>query len=136
MNIPERKSFPKRFETKPINHVVKNAPKVPQIKNGVARRLAEAPKVLVKRDMLVGKTDEVPKPAIDAPTLKSQTLFAESKIPIPSKISRRLRKSILFSFKNLKKTGAVLRPTTKNTKNKVIGGRRLTPPAPSSTRCV
>src|SRR5215204_855565 len=105
------------------------------MKNGVARREADAPKVFVKRDILVGKTDEVPKPAIDAPTLKSQTLRAESKIPMPSRISRRPRKSIRFSFKNLKKTGATPRPTTKNTKYKVIGGSRLHA-APSSMRCV
>src|SRR5215204_5423949 len=105
------------------------------MKNGVMRREAEAPNIFVKRDILVGKTDEVPKPAIDAPTLKSQTFRAESKITIPSKIIKRPRKSILFSFKKRKKTGATPRPTTKNTKYKVIGGRRLIA-APSSTRCV
>ena len=135
INIPERKSLLKRFEIKPINHVVKAAPKVPQMKKGVARREADAPKVLVKRDIFVGKTDEVPNPAIAAPTLKSQTFRAESKIPIPSRIVERLRKSILFSFKKRKKTGATPRPTTKNTKYKVIGGRRFIA-APSSTRCV
>ena len=76
------------------------------MKNGVARREADAPKVLVKRDILVGKIDDVPKPAIDAPTLKSQTFFAESKIIIPSKIVKRLNINTLFSFRKRKKIGA------------------------------
>lgn len=77
-----------------MSQVVNVAPSVPQIKNGIARRLADAPKVLVKRDILVGKTEDVPNPAIEAPTLKTNMSLAKSKIPEPVAAMLKFIKSI------------------------------------------
>ena len=118
-----------------MSQVVKAAPSVPQIKSGIARRVADAPKIFVNRERLVGKIEAVPNPAIDAPMLKSQTFPAKSKTLIPSKIVSKFKKSILFSFKNRRKNGATPRPMTKNRKNKNIGGNKFIL-AESSTRPV
>ena len=108
-----------------MSQVVKAAPSVPQIKSGVARRVADAPKIFVKRERFVGKIEDVPNPAIAAPMLKSQTFAARSKMLIPSKIVSRFKKSILISFKNRRNNGATPRPMTKNRKYKNIGGNKF-----------
>ena len=65
-NIPYRK-FPVWFDRNPINHVITVAPSVPDKKSGVARRIAAGPKVLEKRETLVGTMDDVPMPQSEAP---------------------------------------------------------------------
>lgn len=94
------------------------APSVPQMKSGVARLVAAAPKVLLKRDKFVGKTEDVPKPAIDAPTLKNKMSRAKIITIVPSKIVSKFKNSSLFSFRNRRKSGAIPRPVTKNIKYK------------------
>lgn len=73
------------------------------MKSGVARLVAAEPKVLLKRDKLVGKIDDVPKPATDAPTLKNQTSSATSIMIVPNKTVSKFKSSNLFSFKKRKK---------------------------------
>ena len=105
------------------------------MKSGVARLVAAEPKVLLKRDKLVGNIDEVPKPAIDAPTLKNQTSFAKRMMTVPHKTVSKFRNSNLFSLKKRRKSGAIPRPMTKNKKYKSIGEIRV-PVDSFSTRCV
>lgn len=96
------------------------------MKSGVARLVAAAPKVLLKRDKFVGKTEDVPKPAIDAPTLKNKMSRAKSITIVPSRIVSKLKNSNLFSFKYRKRSGAIPRPATKNKKYKSIGEKKTT----------
>ena len=118
-----------------MSQVVKAAPRVPQIKSGVARLVAAAPKVRLKRDKLVGKIDDVPKPAMAAPTLKNKMSPAKSIMTVPSKTVSKFSSSNLFSFKKRRKSGAIPRPTTKNKKYKSIGESK-TAVGSSSKRCV
>ena len=78
------------------------APAVPLRNSGVARRFASGPNVLTKRDTLVGKIEDVPSPAIEAPTESITMLEAAMVMEIPASNTNKLRNKTRFSFKNLK----------------------------------
>ncbi len=99
-----------------MSQVVRAAPSVPEMNSGVARRVAVAPKVLVKRAIFVGKIEDVPKPAIDAPSARMPSVFPESKTITPSVVVKRPSRSIRFSLRKRAKSGAANRPKTKNKK--------------------
>ena len=87
-------------------------PSVPETNSGVARLVAELPKVFVKRAIFVGKIEAVPSPAIAAPAVIIQRLFPVTKTMTPAVNTIKLRKIMEFIFKRLEKNGATARPAT------------------------
>lgn len=91
-------------------------PSVPETNNGVARLVAELPKVSVKRAIFVGKIEEVPSPAMDAPATIVQKLFPDTRIITPPVRIIKLKKIIVLMRKRLEKKGAMPRPAMKKKK--------------------
>ena len=113
--IPLRRS-PLRFETKPIAQVESAAPRVPAIKNGVARLVADGPNTRENRETFVGNIHEVPAPERAAPAKSTMMELVVSEAMIPASIVKSPNISILFSLTNRNNSGAAARPKTKNRK--------------------
>ena len=107
--IPQRK-LPRRKEANPTREVIAAAPAVPDMKIGVAFRVAPGPKIFANRTMFVGKIAEHPSPAIAEPINSSVSLITIRDTPTSIKAEHNVIS--LFSGMERETNDAIPRPTT------------------------
>ena len=115
--IPMRK-LPYVVDTTPINQLNDAEPQIPDMNNGVARRVAAGPNIFANRTMFVGKIADVPSPAIAAPIVAKPSPTTIRKIPVSS-VTAHIEINKLSDIRR-EMIDAIPRPSTRNEKKTTV----------------